>query len=121
MHGRLAALLLSCVLLLGCSIAERSVSPGGSPAGGLGTAYRYNYYPDSAVYYDASRKLFFYNNGERWVQTTILPETVAVDWKLYVALTIDSDRPYTQHAAVVKKYPPGSLKKSDQQKSKKKS
>ncbi len=111
--------LLLSVGLFACSALVRE-SPPWSPADGHPAKHQYKYYPESAVYLDTARKLFFYYNGERWVTTTILPETVTVDWKSYVVLKMDTDKPYSYHTAVAKRYPPGYLKKKDQNKATKK-
>jgi hypothetical protein len=107
----IALSLLLGVSLFACSALVRE-SPPWVPADGHPAKHHYNYYPESAVYYDTVRKLFFYYNGERWVTTPLLPQTVIVDWKSYVALEMDTDKPYSYHTAVAKAYPPGYLKKS---------
>jgi hypothetical protein len=68
--------------------------------------HQYRYYPDSAVYMDVARKTFFYCRGEKWITTTLLPPSVHVDWKKYVLLELDTDKPYLHHADIAKKYPP---------------
>ncbi len=75
------------------------------PGAGAHVRYRYRYYPDSAVYMDVGRKLFFYYNGEKWTSTTLLPPEIQVDWKHYVPLEMDTDKPYRHHAEIVRKYP----------------
>ncbi len=116
----LAVVLLLSVSLFGCagSVSNRA-HPSWAPADGRPAKHHYNYYPESAVYYETARKMFFYYNGERWITTSLLPETVVVDWKSYVVLKMDTDKPYSYHTAVVKKYPPGYLKKLNQDKGRK--
>ena len=84
-----------------------------APAAGPHVKYRYRYYPDSAVYMDTGRKLFFYYNGERWMTTTLLPAEVQVDWKNYAVIEMDTDKPYRRHTETVRKYPPGQRKKRE--------
>ena len=55
---------------------------------------------------DVARKTFFYRRGEKWITTTLLPPSVHVDWKKYVLLELDTDKPYLHHADIAKKYPP---------------
>jgi hypothetical protein len=87
--------------------------PASPPAAGTHVKYRYYYYPDSAVYMDTARKLFFYHNGERWMTTTLLPAEIQVDWKNYAVLEMDTDKPYRHHAETVRKHPPGQQKKRE--------
>jgi hypothetical protein len=87
--------------------------PASPPAAVPQVKYRYYYYPDSAVYMDTARKLFFYYNGERWMTTTLLPAEVQVDWKNYAVLQMNTDKPYQHHAETVRKYPPGQRKKRE--------
>ena len=79
-----------------------------SPAKGSQVRHQYRYYPDSAVYMDTGRRLFFYRDGGKWLATTILPASVQVDWKNYVVLDLDTDKPYQRHSEIAKKYPPKS-------------
>ena len=82
----------------------------------LAAKHRYRYYPDSAVYMDVAKKTFFYHKGEKWVATTLLPPSVHVDWKNYVVVDLDTDKPYQYHAEIAKKYPPrqGKIKEKTQ-------
>jgi hypothetical protein len=118
--GMLAMALVLSVSLFGCTALVREPAlPPWAPAHGHPAKHQYNYYPESAVYYDTAQKRFFYYNGEQWITTTLLPDTVVVDWKSYVVLKTDTDKPYIYHAAVVKRYPPGYLKRLDKHKEKK--
>jgi hypothetical protein len=73
--------------------------------------YRYYYYPASQVYFDTERKLYFYSTGGRWRLSAQLPGVISLHARDYVALDLDSDRPYVYHPEVAKKYPPGLVKK----------
>ena len=111
----LMALGLALLATAGCQ-ETRGRERGGAaspPAAGTQVKYRYHYYPDSAVYMDTARKLFFYYNGERWMTTTLLPAGIQVDWKNYEVLQMDTDKPYRHHAETVRKYPPGQRKKRE--------
>ena len=101
-------------LAAGCQ-GVKEVQPGPAPALTLPpqpqpqpvqAKHRYRYYPDSAIYMDVAKKTFFYRRGEKWVATTLLPPSVHVDWKYYVTLDLDTDKPYRYHAEIAKKYPP---------------
>ena len=102
------------VCLLVASACQENVGPlqgrptPEAPTQGSPVRHQYRYYPESAVYMDTGRRLFFYRDGERWLATTILPAAFRVDWKNYVVLEMDTDKPYLRHAEVVKKYPPKS-------------
>ncbi len=107
----LVAIGLTLLVAPGCQEMRGRERGGPAPAAGPHVTYHYHYYPDSAVYMDTGRKLFFYYNGERWMTTTLLPAEVQVDWKNYVVLEMDTDKPYRHHAETVRKYPPGQRKK----------
>ncbi len=109
----LAATALGLCLLLASACQENvghvqgrpSLEP---PAHGSQVRHQYRYYPESAVYMDTGRRLFFYRDGRKWLTTTILPASLQMDWKNYVVLDMDTDKPYQRHSEVVKKYPPKS-------------
>lgn len=85
-----------------------------APPSGQIVRHQYRYYPESTVYLDPGRRLFFYKKGEKWVSTTILPASIRVDWKNYVVVELDTDKPYLRHGEVAKKYPPKSAVKPAQ-------
>jgi hypothetical protein len=110
------ALLFALLVLPGCQDMrgyQQGTPPPVTPAQELRAKHQYRYYPDSAVYMDTARKTFFYRNGEKWMATTLLPASVQVDWKNYVLLELDTDKPYQYHADIVKKYPPKQGKKPE--------
>ena len=117
----LTILVLGLVLLAAAACQEtmvvRQKAPPPPPpwASGHGSrvTHRYHYYPESAVYEDTARKLFFYYDGERWATTTLLPARIQVDWKRYVVLDMGTDKPYRYHSDVARKYPPGRGKKRE--------
>jgi len=69
--------------------------------------YEYNYYPDSGVYYDRGRHVYFYHDQGNWKESPSLPPHVHVDSNNYRELRMDSDKPYVYHSDVNKQYPPG--------------
>jgi hypothetical protein len=105
--------LLTLLAAPGCQETGSLQRGGPAPTPAAHAHYRYRYYPDSAVYMDTGRKLFFYYNGEKWMTTTLLPAEVQVDWKRYVVLDMDTDKPYRHHAEVVRKHPSRQPKKQE--------
>jgi len=103
----LAAMFLGLCLLLVPACQEAGHMQGRpSLENPVQVKHHYRYYPDSAVYMDIGRRLFFYHEDGKWVAATILPAKVHVDWKSYVILEMNTDKPYEHHAEVSKKYPP---------------
>lgn len=115
----------TCLVFYGCVVpapvvvANEAVSgpghgagpPPWAPAHGYRAKYLYHYYPDVAVYLDVSRGVYFYVHNGRWVSAPSLPKSLAMGLGNYVVLEMDTERPYEFHKDVVKKYPPGQLKK----------
>ena len=87
--------------------------PPHAPAHGYRAKHRYHYYPDAYVYFDVSRKLYFYLEGGRWVMSVSLPHSLQVRLGDHVAIEMDSDKPYTHFDSHKKKYPPGQAKKKE--------
>ena len=85
--------------------------PPHAPAHGYRAKYRYYYYPEAYVYFDISRKAYFYLEGDRWRMSASLPQSFHVRLGQHVTIEMDSDKPYTQFASHKKKYPPGQPKK----------
>ncbi|MGD0230023.1 MAG: hypothetical protein ABSC19_06635 [Syntrophorhabdales bacterium] len=114
----LTALSLGILTASGCQAPPpvRPSGPAWAPTQASRTRHQYRYYPESAVYMDTGRKLFFYHNGERWTATPLLPPTIQVDWKNYVVLEMGTDKPYRYHADVIKRYPPDRRKKGEKAK-----
>jgi hypothetical protein len=67
--------------------------------------HHYRYFPESAVYMDTEQKLFYYKKGEKWISTTILPANIQMDWKSYVVIDLNTDKPYLLHTETARKYP----------------
>ncbi len=84
--------------------------PPWAPAHGYRAKHHYYYYPESQVYWDAGRSLYFYYYGGGWQASVSLPSAIHISARDYVSLDMDVDKPYLYHADVEKKYPPGQLK-----------
>lgn len=102
-------------LIIGDHPGYENDRPGGpppwAPAHGRRANHEYRYYPDSEVYYDTGQGVYFYMRGDRWQVSARLPSRIRIDVDDYVSLDMDTDRPYRYHSDVVKKYPPGQMKK----------
>ncbi len=94
--------------------------PAHAPAHGYRAKHKYRYYPDSSVYHDTERSLYFYFKGGNWEVGASLPHNFQMGLGESVSLELDTDRPYTYHTDHVKQYPPGKMKKSKNKKSKEK-
>ncbi len=128
------ALFLACAFIFGCEPirsveikagtppprrdepqVERKAPPGPpphAPAYGRRAQHRYRYYPDSEVYYDDDRRVYFYLSGGSWRVSANLPGDISVRLGTRsVEIDMDSDKPYTEHGSHKAKYPPGQLKK----------
>jgi hypothetical protein len=93
--------------------------PPWAPAHGHRAKHRYYYYPESYVYFDVGRSLYFYYSGGGWQASVALPSGIHIAAGDYVGLEMDIDKPYIYHADVEKRYPPGQLKKKEKGKGKK--
>jgi len=85
--------------------------PPHAPAHGYIAKHMYYYYPEAYVYFDISRQVYFFLEGDRWRMSVSLPHSVYVRLGDHVAIEMNSDKPYTQFHSHKKKYPPGQLKK----------
>jgi hypothetical protein len=141
MRMRKVLLVFWCFLFfffMGCQgtgvVIEKGPSPGPSsetyeigggpppwaPAHGYRAKHRYRYYPSSRVYYEKERGAYFYYKNGEWQVSVSLPSSIQIDVDNYVDLEMDTDRPYEWDHEVVKKYPPGQLKKKKKMKGKSK-
>lgn len=77
----------------------------------VGAKFTYKYFPDTQVYFDSARGLYFYMKGDNWQTSVSLPGDVQVDRDSYVTIEEDTDKPYVKHKEHKKKYPPGLAKK----------
>ena len=94
--------------------------PPWAPAHGHRAKHHYRYYPSSHVYFDTGRGLYFYYQGGAWQVSVSLPTSIHIAVGDYVTLEMGTDRPYTYHSDVVRRYPPGHTKNKDRGKGKKK-
>jgi len=100
-----------------CRRVHRSGGPPPwAPAHGHRAKHTYYYYPGQYVYYDLSSRIYFYRSGGSWVSATALPPGIRIDVGKHDVLEMDSDTPYVYHQEVVKRYPPGQLKKQGKEK-----
>lgn len=88
--------------------------PPWAPAHGYRAKYRYYYYPESYVYFDIERRIYFYFAGSGWRASVSLPSGININLNNYVVLEMDVSEPYHFHSEVVKRYPPGLFKKSQE-------
>ncbi len=112
-------------LVLGSSVSSCTsvVSPGpphhvhrvGPPPHAKAHGYRqhhtYRYYPSSYVYFDSTRKIYFYMESGAWRTGASLPSSIRIDLNEAVSIEMDTDKPYVHFGAHKKKYPPGQAKK----------
>lgn len=94
--------------------------PPWAPAHGRRAKYTYRYYPGSRVYYERGRGVYFYYRDGQWRVSASIPVGIQIDVNNFVSLDMDTDRPYEYDDEVVKRYPPGQLKKEDKKKGKNK-
>jgi hypothetical protein len=92
-------------------VANEPGTPPWAPAHGHRAKYQYYYYPDSQVYFDVGRSLYFYPAGGTWKTCASLPAGIHIDINARSVLEMDVDRPYLYHSDVQKKHPPGQAKK----------
>ena len=100
-------------------IAKDSERQNGSPsfksAHGYRAKFKFRYYPRCRVYYDASRKVYFYLQGENWEVGISLPSDVKGDLGEYVSLELDTERPYLYNEVHNNKYSSKQLKSEKRQ------
>ncbi len=136
--------LVSCFLLSSCSTTSGGVAVGWSqeesppppqapparhhghgppphaPAWGYRAKqhYKYWYYPDAYVYFDVTRKVYFYLEGDNWRIAASLPRHYRTRLYGYVEIELDSDKPYVYFDKHRREYPPGHWKKKGKRKGK---
>ena len=92
---------------------EKESPPPWAPAHGYRAKHRYYYYPSSHVYHERDRRIWFYYKDGEWRVSVSLPSEIRIDMNDYVVLEMDNDRPYHYDHEVVKRYPPGRIKKKN--------
>ena len=65
--------------------------------------YTYLYYPSVNIYYDTTRKLYFFTDGEDWQEAVSLPSTFLIDKNEAVTVRLKSDKPFLSN--VSRNYP----------------
>jgi hypothetical protein len=110
-----------CTLQTGGVVVEEK-SKGGppphAPAHGYRAKYSYYYYPASYVYFDVTRKMYFFMEAGLWRATISLPDSMRVKLGDYVTIDMDDDEPYREFENHKKTYPPGQMKKMEKGKKK---
>lgn len=81
---------------------KRPGPPPHAPAHGYRKKFGYEYYPTANVYYDRSRKVYFYMSGHDWKVGVSLPSTFRVDVNEAVSLELSTDKPYLENEEHVK-------------------
>jgi len=101
-------------------VQNENMPPAHAPAYGRRAQqrYRYDYYPDAEVYFDTGRGVYFYLSDGHWQVSATLPQRLRIRLGEHVSIEMDSDKPYSKHAAHRDKYPPGQLKKKNKNKNK---
>jgi hypothetical protein len=92
---------------------EKAGPPPWAPAHGYRAKHRYYYYPPSHVYHEKDRGVWFFYKDGGWRISVSLPSEIRINMNDYVILEMDDDRPYHYHKEVIKRYPPGQLKKKN--------
>ena len=67
-----------------------------------GKKFGYDYYPTANVYYDRSRKVYFYLAESNWEMRVSLPSKYRVNVNEAVYLELETHRPYQYNADHVK-------------------
>ncbi len=91
--------------------AAKGGPPPHAPAHGYRAKHVYYYYPHAQVYFDISKEVYFYMEGQSWKISASLPSSLHVQLGDHVTLEMDTHKPYTHFKDHKKKYPPGQLKK----------
>ena len=73
---------------------DKGGPPSHAPAHGYRAKYNYQYYKDANVYYDTTRKLYFYMHGDNWNASVSLPLEIKARLGSYVSIEMDCDKPY---------------------------
>ncbi len=112
------SVLSGCKTMSGIMVSGQSSHPGNSehkpPAHGQRAKtelHEYYYYPNSYVYFDLSRNVYFYLSGSRWLVSASLPKHYKLD-QHRVSLKMTSDKPYSHYTSHKKKYPKKHKRKS---------
>ena len=101
-------------------VVAKSTPKGGppphAPAHGYRAKHSYRYYPSCYVYFDVSRKCYFYMAGDGWKVSASLPVHMRVQLGDYVSIEMDTDRPYTKFKEHKKEVSSRSVKEEKEEK-----
>lgn len=92
------------------SSSKKNGPPDHAPAHGYRAKHNYYYYPDSHVYFDTGRSMYFYLSDGAWKVSASLPGSLKVSLGSRVSIEMDSDKPYTKYSEHRSKFPPGHRK-----------
>lgn len=92
---------------------EKQSPPPWAPAHGHRAKYQYRYYPSNSIYFDTGRGLYFYYRDGSWTASVSIPVGININFSDFVAIEMDTEKPYIHHDEVQKRYPPGQTKKRD--------
>ena len=90
----------------------KSGPPPYAPAHGQRARHYYRYYPNAYVYFDISKKVYYYSKKNKWTRTASLPRNLYVRLGDYVVIEMDSETPYTKFSQHKDKYPPHTPKRA---------
>jgi hypothetical protein len=65
------------------------------------------------VYFDPARNVYFVQTQGRWQAVRQLPANVQADPRASVQIDLEGDEPFRHHDEVLRRYPPGQEKKTD--------
>lgn len=69
--------------------------------------HHYRYYPENRIYYDTTRKIYFYQNNDIWLSAPLLPGHLHLNLDYYEIIDLDDPKPFIYHHDTIKRYPPG--------------
>ena len=93
----------------------KKAPPAHAKAYGARAKHTYRYYPDSQVYFDIHRKVYFYYEGRGWKMSATLPKRIKLAG--HVTIEMDTDSPYKEFKSHKAKYPPGQAKNKKKKRS----
>ncbi|WP_455207507.1 hypothetical protein [Kaarinaea lacus] len=97
------------------SSSKKNGPPDHAPAHGYRAKHNYHYYPDSHVYFDIGRSMYFYLSDGAWKVSASLPGSLKLSLGSHVSIEMDSDKPYSKYSEHRSKYPPGHKKQKHAQ------
>ncbi|MCK4501856.1 MAG: hypothetical protein KAU22_02410 [Desulfuromonadales bacterium] len=96
--------------------------PGPPPhakAHGHRAKHSYYYYPNSSVYFDTGRNLYFHlDSGGIWRVSVSLPQSLSIRLGGHVSIEMETEHPYVKYSEHLKKYPAGKKNKKKKKKNK---